>query len=212
MEVICNKELLVLLTERAIFWPSRQVLILADMHLGKSGYFRSNGIQIPSTIMLDDLKRLSYLIERYRPKEVLVTGDMFHHNYNADINLFKKWRQNYLDVDFILVPGNHDKLLKIDYEELNIQLRPSQFSVPPFIFLHEAAVHKQQVFTISGHLHPGYIIEGRAKQSLRMPCFIVSEQHIILPAFSRFTGLYTGYEKSPNHNYYLIADNKIFKV
>ncbi|MCH5717444.1 metallophosphoesterase [Niabella hibiscisoli] len=96
--------------------------MLADMHLGKTGYFRSKGIPIPATVMDADLQRLSLLIDTYQPETIVVAGDMFHHDYNADIDYFAAWRQRYNTTGFVLVPGNHDKLLNIDYQALNIKL------------------------------------------------------------------------------------------
>lgn len=210
MEIICNNELLVLSVERAVYWPREQVLFLADMHLGKTGYFRSQGIPIPSTVMTGDLKRLAGLIETHKPRIVIVAGDMFHHDYNADINIFKQWRTSYADTDFVLVPGNHDQLMHIDYEALGIRLAEKNHVIEPFVITHHQTGSMNQGFVISGHIHPGYIISGKARQSYRMACFIVSERRIVLPAFSAFTGLYTGYEVLPSDKYYLIGNETIF--
>lgn len=211
-KIICQGEELILSPLRAAFWPKHEMLILADMHLGKSGYFRANGIQIPSTVMGDDLNRLTLLIDMFQPKKILVAGDMFHHNYNVDINNFRQWRQDFEQVDFLLVPGNHDRLLKIDYETLNIQLTGTFFQLYPFLFTHEMAEKNAALFTVSGHLHPGYVLAGRARQYLRLPCFIQSANHLLLPAFSAFTGLFTGYTREADHKYLVIAGDEIFKV
>jgi metallophosphoesterase superfamily enzyme len=42
---------------------------------------------------------------------------------------------------------------------------------------------------LAGHLHPGYRLHGKGRDSLRCPCWVVSEKRIILPAFGSFTGL-----------------------
>ncbi len=39
---------LVLLAERAVFWPAKKALFVADFHLGKAASFRSAGIPLPS--------------------------------------------------------------------------------------------------------------------------------------------------------------------
>ena len=41
-------ESLVLLGERALYWPTRQALLIADLHLGKADVFRRAGIALPS--------------------------------------------------------------------------------------------------------------------------------------------------------------------
>lgn len=211
MEIICNNELLILSADRAIYWPRKKTLILADMHLGKTGYFRARGIQIPATVMNDDLHRLSGLIEAFQPEKIIIAGDMFHHDYNADIALFKKWRDAHVNTVFMLVPGNHDKLLNIDYQDLDIRVTPKIFSAEPFVITHQPSENPLQ-FEINGHVHPGYIMAGKARQSLRLPCFVITEKQIILPAFSLFTGLYTGYAVSPSNKYYLIGKGTIFCI
>lgn len=212
MEIVIKGEKLILCTERALFWPQKKTLILADMHLGKPAYFRSKGIQIPSTVMLKDLERLRLLIEKYQAEKVIVAGDMFHHKQNADVQLFAEWRQKYSGVQFFLVPGNHDKLLAIDYTQLDIQVLPNQFTMGPFCITHKREDVEVGDFALSGHIHPGYLMEGRARQIIRMPCYIVADNYIVLPAFSQFTGLYAAYEKKQDHVYYLVSDNDIFKV
>ena len=182
------------------------------MHLGKTGYFRLKGVPIPSSVMKSDLERLSELINLYRPEKIIVAGDMFHHQYNTDIHYFGQWRKNHETVRFILVPGNHDRLLDIDYRELGICLAEEVYNFDPFTVIHQPVENNKDRFIISGHVHPGYVMEGRARQSLYLPCFIVSPYQIILPAFSAFTGLYTGYPVLDTNHYYLIGDNSIFSV
>jgi DNA ligase-associated metallophosphoesterase len=211
MEIIVQNEVLILSALRAIYWPRKKALILADMHLGKTGYFRSKGIPIPSTVLENDLQRLSLLIDTYQPEVIVVAGDMFHHDYNTDIDCFHTWRQLYNSIDFVLVPGNHDKLLNIDYQALGIKLTEKKHWLDPFTIIHEPGSNAD-TFMISGHIHPGYAIAGRARQSLRLPCFIVGQQQMILPAFSLFTGLYTGHQAIDTNSYYLIGNDAIFKI
>ncbi|GAB3017613.1 ligase-associated DNA damage response endonuclease PdeM [Niabella terrae] len=208
MEIICNQETLILSPSRALYWPRRRLLLLADLHLGKTGYFRASGIPIPSSVMQQDLQRLSALINEFQPETIIVAGDMFHHDYNSDIAIFNKWRQPYSDIPWLLVPGNHDKLLDIDYQQLGIRVTDTVYEELPFNIVHEPS-EQPAGFELSGHLHPGYRLEGRARQQLRLPCFIVSEQRIILPAFSGFTGLYTSYRIRENCSYYLVVDDQV---
>lgn len=211
-EIICSGEKLLLTSLKAAYWPARNTLILADLHLGKSAYFRNNGIAIPSTVMTGDLERLSYLIHSFNTEKLIVVGDMFHHSYNADVNLFKEWRAHYQMLEIELVPGNHDKLLKLDYQLLQINVTSERHFVAPFFFEHAPTAASNGNFTISGHLHPGYLMEGKARQALRLPCFIKSEQHLVLPSFSAFTGLNTNYEKKEGNSYFVIGANKVYCI
>lgn len=211
-EIFCSGEKLWLSAHRAVYWQKEKMLIVADLHLGKTAYFRNKGIAIPSSVMVEDLKRLSALINEFNPDTLLVIGDMFHHNYNADIELFSNWCQQLNGLRIKLVPGNHDRLLEIEYEKLCIDITSLNYIQHAFLFTHEMKRANTKYFTLSGHLHPGYAMEGKGKQALRLPCFIKSNNHLVLPAFSAFTGLYVGYEKQDDHQYYVIAGNAIYEM
>ncbi|MFN2458161.1 MAG: ligase-associated DNA damage response endonuclease PdeM [Chitinophagaceae bacterium] len=47
----------------------------------------------------------------------------------------------------------------------------------------------KEKYVFSGHFHPGVVLNGSGKQSLRFPCFYFFKTHCILPAFGKFTGL-----------------------
>lgn len=211
MEISFHSEVFELSPLRALYWPRMQTLILADLHLGKTSYFQSRGIAIPSSVMEHDLNRLAQLIQKFQPKKLIIAGDMFHHKLNADIKKFAEWRKEFGDIEWLLVPGNHDKLLKIDYEDLNITVTDNEYKIQSLFIIHEALPDDSRP-SISGHLHPGYLLKGNARQALKLPCFIISRNQIILPAFSMFTGLYTGYPTTSENNFYVIADNKIISV
>ncbi|SDC05069.1 ligase-associated DNA damage response endonuclease PdeM [Niabella drilacis] len=200
---------LVLSAGRAVYWPEKKMLILSDLHLGKTGYFRAHGIPVSSAVLTDDLRRLGHLIHEFKPEQVLVAGDMFHHRFNNDVHLFQDWRQSYKELSFLLVPGNHDRHMDIDYAGIQVTVTPETYGLGEIHFVHEMQAEQAGRFTISGHLHPGYRISGKAKQSLCLPCFIRGRHHLILPAFSQFTGLYTG--ASAGHTCYVISENKLFE-
>lgn len=191
MTITCKGEELILDKERAIYLPSHSLLAISDLHLGKSAHFRQAGLQVPATIALNDLDRLDLLLNKYNPKTLLINGDMFHHGLNADIEHFRSWREQRSDLKFLLVKGNHD-LLKVDeYAKMNIDTHDSGFCLKPFCFIHDAPkCTEEELYPISGHIHPGVSIVGKAKQHLKFPCFYFGHEFAVLPAFSSFTGLF----------------------
>ena len=44
-------------------------------------------------------------------------------------------------------------------------------------------------YAVAGHIHPGVRLNGRGRDSLRLPCFWFTKTHAVLPAFGDFTGL-----------------------
>ncbi|GGH05455.1 ligase-associated DNA damage response endonuclease PdeM [Pedobacter zeae] len=197
MTITCQDEKLILDKERAIFLPKYQLLAISDLHLGKSAHFRQAGLQVPATIAQTDLQRLSLLIKQYHPKTLLINGDMFHHGLNTDIDEFSAWKKQYQELDFLLIKGNHDRLSSADYAAMDINIHERSFCLGPFCFIHQAPNYtEEELYPISGHIHPGVTIVGKAKQRLKFPCFYFGKEYALLPAFSLFTGLYNIYPKA----------------
>lgn len=208
--IVIKGEPVILSALRAVYWPAEKTLIAADLHLGKTGYFRRHGIPVSSGVLEDDLKRLTRLIELFKPEQLLIAGDLFHHQFNNDILIFKEWRNRYKTLALALVPGNHDRYEDINYTELAIDVVAEEYLVGNFRIVHEMRSVSKDQFSISGHLHPGYTITGRARQRACLPCFIKTDDYIVLPAFSAFTGLFTGYESPVNTTYFVISNDKLF--
>lgn len=211
MIVNCRGEELVLSNERAIYWERKKTLIVSDLHIGKSAHFRKSGIQVPGTIGLTDLQRLSKLMEHFKPDTIIVTGDMFHNKINSDANALIEWRKNYPELKLILIKGNHDELKNSDYEALNIQVFSKELIIEPFRFIHDKPEKTDQYFNITGHIHPGVALYGKARQRLKFPCFYFGEHCAILPAFSLFTGLYLLKPESGDR-FFAITPTKVVEV
>ncbi|CAH0260294.1 hypothetical protein SRABI27_03203 [Pedobacter sp. Bi27] len=212
MNITSQGEEVILDKERALFLPKHQLLAISDLHLGKSAHFRQAGLQVPSTIAQTDLQRLSLLIKQYNPKTLLINGDMFHHGLNTDIDEFSVWRKQYQELNFLLVKGNHDRLSDANYAAMNIEIHEPSFCLGPFCFIHDAPNGmEEELYPISGHIHPGVTIVGKAKQRLKFPCFYFGKDYAVLPAFSLFTGLYTVYPKA-NERIFAVTPKSVVEV
>lgn len=204
-EVEIKGEKLQLLPQRAIFWPKSKSLIVSDIHLGKAGHFRKHGIPISRKIHLTDLRILEELIQAYEPKEVILLGDLFHSSENSEWNDFLRFLEMYDHIQFILVEGNHDIL---DEYPASLQVVPILERIP-FSFTHIAEDH--ELFNISGHIHPGVGIKGKARQGLTMPCFWFKEKNAIIPAFGQFTGI-KKIKPSDTDKVFAVADQKVIEL
>lgn len=191
MTITTHGEELILDKERAIYFPKHQLLAISDLHLGKSAHFRQAGVPVPASVAKQDLIRLDEILQKYKPTTLLINGDMFHHGLNADIDEFYQWRKNYQQTNFLLVKGNHDRLAKADYASMDIEIHEPSFCVGPFCFIHDAPkCTEEELYPISGHIHPGVTVVGKARQHLKFPCFYFGKDYAVMPAFSVFTGLY----------------------
>ena len=186
-------------------------MIVSDMHFGKTGHFRKSGIAVPQTVYKEDLQRMVSLLHDFKPEQLIVVGDFFHSHANTELEWFRKWRADFSSLRIILVKGNHDILKKDWYLQSDIELVDDMLQVNSFLFSHDRCEEKEGCYSFCGHIHPGIIVNGLGKQSLRFPCFYFTEHHCILPAFSKFTGA-VGMDTSQARSIYAIVDNSLIRM
>lgn len=201
---------LVLLPEKAIIWSEEQMLILADLHLGKITHFRKQGIPIPKEGEKDNFDRFSFLILNYPVKKILILGDLFHSDYNAQWEAFLEFLDKFPKKEFILVKGNHDILDNNNYKRKNLSVYPLSLEIPPFYFTHHP--EDSALYNVCGHIHPGIKMAGKGLQRIRLACFYFGENQSILPAFGEFTGLHIIEPKNESDNIYAITSKRVMKV
>ena len=207
--ITVHNENLVLTNQRVIFWKREDALILSDLHIGKTAHFRKHGIPMPDGILQHDLERLNALILHYEVKKLLIVGDLFHAEANIDMTTFNTWLKAFQTLEIILIKGNHDRLSNQLMIDFNIKIE-TELHVSPFTFVHQHLIEHKSLMTISGHTHPGVMIKGRGKQRMKLPCYQVNSNQIILPAFSLFTGLNT--RSQPKDSVcYAFTESSIFK-
>ncbi|NGM66736.1 ligase-associated DNA damage response endonuclease PdeM [Sphingobacterium sp. SGR-19] len=181
---------LTLTNQRVLFWEKHHTLILSDLHLGKAAHFRKNGIALPTQITLQDLQRLEQLIQYFPVKQVIIVGDLIHAGANTEVSLLQQSIVKFPHIKFVLIKGNHDRFADEKWNKMGIHEIYQNWQLDNIYFTHQAS-HLSNAHTISGHVHPGINMRMPTKRTIIFPCFVVSTQQIILPAFSLFTGFDT---------------------
>jgi uncharacterized protein len=183
---------LLLLKEKAMLWEEKNILLIADVHLGKANHFRKAGIPINGQIHKDDYENMNELVNKNNPSQVIILGDLFHSedccDWDETMLFFRK-----LNKSILFIKGNHDFLPPNAYMQNEITIIESELIIEPFIFTHKPIESKDKIgelYNLAGHIHPGIQIKGKGRQNILLPCFKFSEKNGILPAFGRFTGLY----------------------
>src|SRR5690606_9677292 len=113
LNVCIAGEPLVALAGRALYWPARRRLIIADLHLGKDHVFRRSGMAVPQGMTQDDLQRLSHLIGSTGAESLWVVGDLLH-GPSAPAGWKDAWRdfrRRHQTKDVAVLTGNHDRWL-----------------------------------------------------------------------------------------------------
>ncbi len=212
LKIELRGEQLFLLPEKAIYWPDRDMVLIADLHLGKVGHFRKSGIPIPQKAGRSTIDRLESILFHYDPEKVVFLGDLFHSEYNSDWLGLNNLMERYPHTSYILVEGNHDILRDYNYQESKLQLIRDQVEVGPFVLSHEPIEEViEGKYNLCGHLHPAVRLEGRARQYMRLACFYFGDNTGILPAFGSFTGCAI-IKPLKNEKVFVIAEDKVIAV
>lgn len=176
--------------DRAAHWPDRRTLIVADVHFGKSALFRERGVPVPAGTTAGDLCRLDRLIDRTQPRRLLILGDCFHgrlNDFDPLLQQLEGWRRKRSALSIELVRGNHDRHVDALLAALDWTIHRNQIEEDGIRFAHEPTDDPQQP-TICGHIHPAVTLRDFDGHGARVPCFVVDDSRMILPAFGGFTG------------------------
>jgi hypothetical protein len=64
-------EQLWLLAHKAVYWPARKMLVVADIHFGKAAAFRALGVPVPRGTTSQNLLALDALLASYASEEIV---------------------------------------------------------------------------------------------------------------------------------------------
>ncbi len=212
-EAIVAGERLQLHPDRAVYWPARRVLFLADLHLGKGAHFRRAGIAVPRLVSDVNFARLRGLIEEFQPARVLLLGDLFHSGHNHVWGAFCAFTASFADLTFELVPGNHDILPPACYEEARLVMHEEIIALGPFSLSHHPLREEQRLpgkYNLCGHVHPCVKLVDRTG-AMKLPCFFFGQQEGILPAFGEFTGC-AEVKARPGDQVFVLAEDTVLAV
>lgn len=202
---------LILLPQKALYWEEPKILVVSDVHFGKSGHFRKHGIAVPDSVNKSNITRLDKLVQQTEPDKIIFLGDLFHSESNKEVEEFKEWRQTHASTEMVLTIGNHDLLTGFEYEKMGLNC-VNQFEAGPFTFVHDESHFKDSdSYPISGHIHPAIKLKGKGRQRLYMPCFYFGNESALLPAFGSFTGNYR-INPTQNESVYAIVEKKVIQI
>ena len=163
----------------ALHWPDQNLLILSDLHFGKSERLaRRGGALLPPYENRVTLQKLDLDIETTCATHILCLGDSFDdltaadHLPEADLLWLTRLMAGR---DWTWIAGNHDAG--------PVQLggtHRAEAQIAGLAFRHIATAQTPE---ISGHYHPKARLPGRAA-----PCFLIDAQRVIMPAYGTYTG------------------------
>ena len=212
-EVDIAGERLVLMPERALFWPARSTLLVADVHFGKAASFRASGVFVPRGTTSSTLARLSAALDRTRARRLLLLGDLLHAREGRSAETLRvvgEWRAARSALEVVLVRGNHDRRAGDPPPELSIACADAPLIDGAFAFTHHPGSIANR-YVLAGHIHPAVRLRGSGRQSERLACFWLRPGGAVLPAFGDFTGL-GDIEVSADDRVFAVAGNTVVET
>jgi uncharacterized protein len=184
-----------LLPERAVWRPRERALFVADLHLGKASAFRAFGAPAPTGASDETLRRLGTLADGLKPELLVVLGDFVHAQPSMTEGLAEalaQWRAPRPSLPCAIVLGNHDRHASAWLKGLGFEVADAPATYAGCECRHfpldDAQALAEGPTVLAGHLHPMTRLHGPGRDSLRLPCFVVSGRQVVLPAFGEFTG------------------------
>jgi DNA ligase-associated metallophosphoesterase len=169
----------------ALYWPAREALLVADLHLEKASWFALAGQFLPPYDSHATLTALAAEVERTRATRLYCLGDSFHDAFGCD-RLDASARELLTSLtsqlDWTWIVGNHDPGFA-DHCGGRIA---DEIELGGILLRHEAQRTESRP-EISGHFHPKLRVHLRGRQVSRR-CFVTSASKIIMPAFGSLTG------------------------
>ena len=203
-------EEVVLLPERAIFWPRAATLLVADAHIGKAASFRALGVPVPRGTTGGALARLDTLLDRTEAKRIIFLGDLLHAREGRapeTVGALAEWRERRAATEMILVRGNHDRRAGDPPPEIGIDCIDAPLLETPFALVHHPRAVADH-YALAGHLHPAAVMTGPARQRERLACFWLGADVGVLPAFGDFTGV-ADVNAGPDDRVFVIAGEHV---
>ena len=205
-----QSELKPISNEPALF-INKKILVVADLHIGIESQLREQGINTPSQTQTMT-NRLITLCKKYKPKEIILLGDIKHNipsstiQERKDVRNFLETIQTYGIIH--IIPGNHDgNIQKIS--PLDIIIHPSDgFVLENLGFVHGHRWPSEEIMRckqlIIGHTHPTVMFTDRLGYKAFEPCWVkgkfienklkekypdsTDSEILVMPAFNQLCG------------------------
>ena len=167
----------------AIFWPSENTLIVADVHLSRGSYLDGHDVLLPPYDTVSSFEKLEDALDRYDPGKVIVLGNSFEGVSAGGLSYHQRdWLQDMMEGrDWFWVTGEDaaPKPEGIGGEAVpNLALNGLKFRA--------SAIRAPVANEIAGGLHPvaqvsqyGHIIRGR--------CFVTNGMRLIMPSVGNYS-------------------------
>jgi len=183
---------IILLPSKMIYIKSLSALAFSDLHIGLEFAFAESGVFIPPLQYKVIKREIKRSVKKFKPQRIIIVGDLKHtfsqktlQEHKEVIDMLKALKN--LDVDVILIRGNHDNFIRGILERYDV-LNVPYLIEGEYLFIHghkkiPEGLNIQKKRIVMGHMHPTITIFDYISRD-KLPVFLVSPQYIILPALT----------------------------
>ncbi len=182
----------------AVYIPSIDSLVVAELHLGYEEAMVEQGLFLPRVQLKKEMKMLRGVLEKKRAGRIIVNGDFKHEFSRGGYREYKEigemldfLRESFAEVT--LVRGNHDNFLISHARGRGVEL-VEQYTLGDYYFIHGHKVpvdfgREEAGNVVIAHEHPAVAIYDEIGVKEKIPCFLHGEMRdgrkiLVLPAFS----------------------------
>ncbi|USZ75362.1 metallophosphoesterase [Halorussus vallis] len=176
------------LRDRAVYLPGDDVLVVADVHVGRDA---TSAVELPLGERADLTDRLAALLSEFSPRELVVAGDVLHafdrvpEGTEATVSALAETVAD-AGAELVVVRGNHDSMLDSVLDAAGVDAADEHRFGDTVV--HHGDAHPEATADryVVGHDHPTIEIEG-----VRRPCLLYGPRTyrgadvLMLPAFNR---------------------------
>ena len=169
----------------ALYWPAREAMLVADLHLEKASWFARFGQFLPPYDSHATLSALAAEVARTQARRLYCLGDSFHDRFGCDrlpADARALLTELTAKLDWTWIVGNHDPGFA-DHCGGRIA---DEVELGAIILRHQADPNDTRP-EISGHFHPKLRLHLKGRNVSRR-CFVLSASKLIMPAFGALTG------------------------
>ena len=194
MEIIKDIEII----DLALYLKKKDILILADTHIGYEEALNKQGVLIPRFQFNEIIQRLEGIIGTKKFKKIIINGDIKHEFGTISE---QEWRHTLRLLDFlkkhcdeiVLIKGNHDKILGPIAKKRNVKVKDHEI-IGDILVMHgdklDDKLIKKVKKIIIGHEHPAVSLRDGPRIE-KFKCFLKGKFKrkvlIVQPSFNLVT-------------------------
>ncbi|MDR0198915.1 MAG: metallophosphoesterase [Methanomassiliicoccaceae archaeon] len=177
--------------DRCLVLADGPTVVIGDLHIGYEKALEGEGLYLPRMNTGSIRNALNRIICRYEPGRIVLLGDIKHdfakapYECRQDVTGIIRMLKDAAEV--VVVKGNHDNFLQNILSDTGTEVH--DHADIGCLRLEHGHIDSGKRPVAIGHEHPSVRISGGMGESVKLQCFLHSEDDgvIVIPPFSPFS-------------------------